>query len=86
MVTSASVRRIPRRSCESSQRADKVGSDRDVQVDVLVTSLFSWLKIRGYVNVRVFFREKKKTPEILGMMGCVYSCHPVSGATGTQAG
>jgi len=54
-------------------------------VDVLVTSLFSWLKIRGYVNVRVFFREKKKTPEILGMMGCVYSCHPVSGATGTQA-
>ena len=34
LVTSASMRRIPRRSCESSQRADRVGSDRDVQVDV----------------------------------------------------
>ena len=34
LVTSASMRRIPRRSCDSSQRADRVGSDRDVQVDV----------------------------------------------------
>jgi len=58
LVTSASVWRIPRRSCESSQRADRVGSDRDVKVDVKQTSLFS-CKNRRCVNVRVFFREKK---------------------------
>jgi len=51
----------PRRSCDPSQQADRVGSDRYAWVDVRATSPFHCLeyKAEGCVIVRIFFRETK---------------------------
>lgn len=59
---------MPRRSCDPSQRADRVGSDDNAWADVCATCLFLGVlkkAVSGCVAVRIFFRETG-TPEHTG--------------------